>query len=243
MLPFPVLTLTAGHGPAVLPALPPPWLAPGSLWVARSPARSPAPILGRAVAGTRCARSRGEPAAAAGGAARCRRSARSPPLPALPAGILLSAGRVRATGTGCMGNVCRSTLRGWMLRTHVCTSRLRRASVGVMRTPRIRDRPGWMCAGRGAFSSSGTSPFQAASGAHELSVGSIGWDHNYFHGCQPCGPTHPAPVCVSVGPQGRKEGTGETKLGCGVGVPHPGLCWCLCIPLPQMCAPRAVFRN
>lgn len=28
----------------------------------------------------------------------------------------------------------------------------------------------------------------------------------YFHRCQPCGPTHPAPVCVSVWSQGRKRG-------------------------------------
>lgn len=120
-------------------------LLPGSLparcgWPGPLPAR-PLPSWAVLWPGLCCAQSRGEPAAAAGGAARCQcwRSAHSPSLPALPAGLLVSAGRVGVTGTGCMGSVCCSRLGGWMLRTHVCTPRLPCSSVGVMRTPHIRD--------------------------------------------------------------------------------------------------------
>lgn len=72
---------------------------------------------------------------------------------------------------------------------------------GGMRTLHIRDGPG--CCGQ--WDQSTPSSYR---GSRALSAGNIGWDYGYFHGCQPCGPTHPAPVFVSAGSQGWRNQTG-----------------------------------
>lgn len=56
------------------------------------------------------------------------------------------------------GECCCSMPRGRMLRTHVCTSRLHRAPMGMMGTPRIRDGPG--C--RGQWDQSTPSSFRGS---------------------------------------------------------------------------------
>lgn len=139
-------------GPTALPALPPPQLTPSSRWVAWPPARSPAPSMGHAAAGDWAAPSHGAnllplpvvlPRAGAGGlptplpSLRCLRGPLLVQAGWVPQGrgagrdgerVLLCAS-VQGSGDGCCGHTC----------TH---PRLCRVSVGVTRTPHMRDGTG-----------------------------------------------------------------------------------------------------